>query len=277
MSGRRRAVWLLLGLALLAGVATARPQIVTLTLQQRPAAELVPLLQPLLQERERVSGDGHTLLLSAEPARLEQLRAAVAQLDRAPRRLRITVRQVLSADEHLHGAGGDDASRRRVVRSPPDAGSGAQARYRGIGVHGADPTGRQQETATHSVQALEGRPARVAVGLVAPFDSLCEDSHGRQQVCTEYREVSTGFEVLARLGGAEEVTLEVRPQAQQLAGPDTVAFALAHTQLRGPLGQWLELAGELRTAGNEDRDVLASTARRDRTERRLAIKVELMP
>lgn len=276
MIRRRPAAWLLLGLALLAGVATARPQIVTLTLQQRPAAELVPLLQPLLQERERVSGDGHTLLLSAEPARLEQLRAAVAQLDRAPRRLRITVRQVLSADERLHGAGGDDAAR-RVVRSPPDAGSGAQARYRGIGVHGADPTGRQRETAMHSVQALEGRPARVAVGLVAPFDSLCEDSHGQRQVCTEYREVSTGFEVLARLGGAEEVTLEVRPQAQQLAGPGTVAFALAHTQLRGPLGQWLELAGELRTAGNEDRDVLASTARRDRTERRLAIKVELMP
>lgn len=276
MIRRRPAAWLLLGLALLAGVATARPQIVTLTLQQRPAAELVPLLQPLLQERERVSGDGHTLLLSAEPARLEQLRAAVAQLDRAPRRLRITVRQVLSADERLHGAGGDDAAR-RVVRSPPDAGSGAQARYRGIGVHGADPTGRQRETAMHSVQALEGRPARVAVGLVAPFDSLCEDSHGQRQVCTEYREVSTGFEVLARLGGAEEVTLEVRPQAQQLAGPGTVAFALAHTQLRGPLGQWLELAGELRTAGNEARDVLASTARRDRTERRLAIKVELMP
>ncbi|WP_440940397.1 secretin N-terminal domain-containing protein [Immundisolibacter sp.] len=276
MIRRRPAAWLLLGLALLAGVATARPQIVTLTLQQRPAAELVPLLQPLLQERERVSGDGHTLLLSAEPARLEQLRAAVAQLDRAPRRLRITVRQVLSADERLHGAGGDDAAR-RVVRSPPDAGSGAQARYRGIGVHGADPTGRQRETAMHSVQALEGRPARVAVGLMAPFDSLCEDSHGQRQVCTEYREVSTGFEVLARLGGAEEVTLEVRPQAQQLAGPGTVAFALAHTQLRGPLGQWLELAGELRTAGNEARDVLASTARRDRTERRLAIKVELMP
>lgn len=276
MIRRRRAAWLLLGLALLAGVATARPQIVTLTLQQRPAAELVPLLQPLLQERERVSGDGHTLLLSAEPARLEQLRAVVAQLDRAPRRLRITVRQVLSADERLHGAGGDDAAR-RVVRSPPDAGSGAQARYRGIGVHGADPTGRQRETAMHSVQALEGRPARVAVGLMAPFDSLCEDSHGQRQVCTEYREVSTGFEVLARLGGAEEVTLEVRPQAQQLAGPGTVAFAIAHTQLRGPLGQWLELAGELRTAGNEARDVLASTARRDRTERRLAIKVELMP
>lgn len=36
-------------------------------------------------------------------------------------------------------------------------------------------------------------------------------------------------------------------------------------------------ATELRTAGNDDRDVLASTARRDRTERRLAIKVELIP
>ena len=164
----------------------------------------------------------------------------------------------------------------RVVVSPPDAGSGAQARYRGIGVYGTDPQGRQRETGEQTVLAQEGRPARIAVGLIAPFDSVCEDAYGGRRMCTEYREVSTGFEVLARLG-AGGVTLDISPQSQQLAEAGVVAFQVAQTQLHGPLGQWLELGGEVTTSGESERGVLASTARTGRSARRIAIKVELAP
>jgi type II secretory pathway component GspD/PulD (secretin) len=75
--------------------ALARPQISTITLQQRPAAEVAQVLRPLLASRESISADGQTLILNVEPARLEQLRTTVATLDHAPRRLRITVRQQL--------------------------------------------------------------------------------------------------------------------------------------------------------------------------------------
>ena len=275
-------VWLSMGL--LCGMvallpAQARPQISTIALQQRPAAELAPVLQPLLAAHESVTGDGYTLILNVEPARLEQLSAVIAELDRAPRRLRITVRQQQFVDNRIGSGGvaaGADSEHTRVIASPPDAGSGAEVRYRGVGVYGADPTGAQRDSAEQTVQALEGRPAHIAVGLIAPFDSVCEDDYGRRRACTEYREVSTGFDVLARLD-AGGVTLDVSPQAQQLAGGDLVAFQLAQTQLRGPLGQWLELAGEA-TASGESRDhVLASTARNSRSARRIAIKVELVP
>lgn len=279
MTAPRPPACLLVAALLLPASVLARPQLVTIALQQRPAAELVQVLRPLLGPQESVSGDGYTLILNVEPARLEQLRATVAQLDRAPRQLRITVRQELTAEESLNTAGaaaniGDEHA--RVIVSPPDAGSGAQARYRGIGVYGTDPQGRQRETGEQVVLALEGRPARIAVGLVAPFESVCEDGYGGRSMCTEYREVSTGFEVLARLG-AGGVTLDIAPQAQQLAAPGVVAFQVAQTQLRGPLGQWLELGGEVITSGESARGVLASTARTGRSARRIAIKVDLAP
>lgn len=259
--------------------AMARPQIATVALQQRPAAEVVAVLQPLLEARETAVGDGFTLILSAEPARLEQLRATIAELDRAPRQLRITVRQQLFAEDRMNAAGvgaafGDEQA--RVVVSPPDAGSGAQLRYRGIGVYGTDSQGRQRDTGEQTVLALEGRPARIAVGLIAPFDSVCEDGYGARRSCTEYREVSTGFEVLARLSGGG-VTLDIAPQTQQLAAPGVVAFQVAQTQLHGPLGQWLELGGEVSRSGESERGMLASTARTGRSARRIAIKVELAP
>lgn len=276
---RRLRALLLVAVVLVPAGAPARPQLATIALQQRPAAEMAQVLQPLLGPQESVTGDGYTLILNVEPARLEQLRATIAELDRAPRQLRITVRQQLLAEDRMNAAGvgadlGDEQA--RVIVSPPDAGSGAQLRYRGIGVYGTDSQGRQRDTGEQTVLALEGRPARIAVGLIAPFDSLCEDGYGARRTCTEYREVSTGFEVLARLGG-NGVTLDIAPQAQQLAAPGVVAFQVAQTQLHGPLGQWLELGGEVTRSGESERGVLASTARTGRSARRIAIKVELVP
>lgn len=99
---------------------------------------------------------------------------------------------------------------------------------------------------------------------------MCEDNYGGRSTCTEYREVSTGFETLARLSG-DGVTLDLASQAQQLAEPGVVAFQVARTQLRGPLGQWLELGGEVTTSGESERGVLAFTARTGRSARRIAI------
>jgi type II secretory pathway component GspD/PulD (secretin) len=255
------AVWLWCACGL--SPAQARPEITTIPLQQRPAAELATVLQPLLAPHESVSGDGYTLILNVEPARLEQLRATVQTLDRAPRRLRIAVRQLLATEDRL-STGGVVAGRRAQVIGPPDAGSGA------------DPQGRQRDSTEQTVVAVEGRPAHIAVGLVVPFDALCEDRYGGRQPCTEYREISTGFDVLARLD-ADGVTLDIAPQAQQLVADDVTVFQAAQTQLRGPLGQWLELGGEVASSGESRPGVLASTARSGRSERRVVIKVDLLP
>ena len=282
MRRQRLGVWTVL--AVVCGLsallpAQARAQVSTIVLQQRSAAELTRVLQPLLAAHESVTGDGYTLILNVEPARLEQLAAVIAELDRAPRRLRITVRQQQFAEDRI-GTGGVAADvgsdNTRVIASPPDAGSGAAARYRGIGVYGVDSAGAQRDRTEQSVLALEGRPAYVAVGLIAPFDSVCEDAYGGRQTCTEYREVSTGFDVLARLD-AGGVTLDVTPRTQQLGHGDVVAFQVAQTQLRGPLGQWLELAGEVTTSGESRAHVLASTARNSRSARRIVIKVDPVP
>lgn len=277
MTAVRRAAFVLC--AALASAATARPQISTIALQQRPAAEVAEVLKPLLAPQESVSGDGYTLILNVEPSRLDDLRATIATLDRAPRQLRISVRQQLATDDRMTRGGvvanvGDGRS--RVIVGAPDAGSGASARYGGVGVYGADPQGRQRDSTEQTVLALEGRPAHIAVGLDAPIDGTCENGYGERQPCTEYRDVSTGFDVLARLDGTG-VMLDVSPQAQHLTRNGMVAFAAAQTQLHGPLGQWIEVGGVVSSAGESEDDVLASTARRSRSARRIAIKVELVP
>lgn len=127
----RRLAWFVVCAALATGAA-ARPQITTIALQQRPAAEVAEVLKPLLAPHESVSGDGYTLILNVEPSRLDDLRATVATLDRAPHQLRISVRQQLATEDGLTAGGvvarvGDDDARVRI--GTPDAGSGAEVRY----------------------------------------------------------------------------------------------------------------------------------------------------
>ena len=165
----------------------------------------------------------------------------------------------------------------RVIVSPPDAGSGAQARYRGIGVYGTDPQGRQRETGEQTVLALEGRPARIAVGLIAPFDSVCEDDYGGRRMCTEYREVSTGFEVLARLG-AGGVTLDISPAVAATGrSPAWWRSRSPRRSCTGRSGSGWSWAARSPRSGESERGVLASTARTGRSARRIAIKVDLAP
>lgn len=61
------------------------------TLQQRPAEELLPLLIPFLEEGERAAGAGDRLILSASTARLQRLASIARGLDRPLRTLRLTL------------------------------------------------------------------------------------------------------------------------------------------------------------------------------------------
>lgn len=65
-----RPACLLVATLLVPAFVLARPQLATITLQQRPAAELAPVLQPLLGSEESVTGEQTMLALEGRPARI---------------------------------------------------------------------------------------------------------------------------------------------------------------------------------------------------------------
>ncbi|MDW8469872.1 MAG: secretin N-terminal domain-containing protein [Burkholderiales bacterium] len=84
-------------LALLAIEALAQPQLEVLPLRSRTAEELIPILRPLVEPGGVLTGQGYQLIVRASPRNLEEIRSAIASLDRPPRRLVIAVRQGASA------------------------------------------------------------------------------------------------------------------------------------------------------------------------------------
>ncbi|WVM93110.1 secretin N-terminal domain-containing protein [Halopseudomonas pachastrellae] len=80
--------WMTLSIAtLMANAATTE----VVPLGYNMAENIIPAIQPMLQSNRRVSAYGNQLLIRAEPQRIDEIKALVAQLDTQPSRLMISV------------------------------------------------------------------------------------------------------------------------------------------------------------------------------------------
>ncbi|HET7203046.1 MAG TPA: hypothetical protein VFI92_06725 [Steroidobacteraceae bacterium] len=246
-------------------------------LRFRLAEEVIPILQPLLPAGAALSGAGDVLLIRADDATIQQVRSALATIDRAPRQLLITVGQ--SAGDTTRHAGVTGSATVAAgdvqvgVNRPPGSDSGAQVVIRGQQT-------REDVRSTSSVSTLEGREAYVAVGESHPFTStsVVGDGHRGAEYSrhTGYRDLRTGFFATPRVSG-DRVTLEIAPSQQQLgsgARSTVVSTRTVTTTVSGRLGEWIELGGVEQTREGTSTGLVTWGARSDLTQYSAWVKVE---
>lgn len=234
---------------LLAAAAAAGDPAVTETLpvRHRPAAELAPLLRPLAGPDGAVIPAGDSLVVRAAPDRLAAIRQALAALDRAPRRLRITVR-ALAAGERLRDG----------------LGARAQARPGGLHAEVRVRSTRARETARRgqTVEALEGRWVRIATGSLLPYLERSVTVTGSGTTTTEsvtYRPALTGFLARARVAADGTVTVELSAGGERDADGAALEAAGLETVVRGRLGEWIPLGGTAGRHAARARRILGAT------------------
>lgn len=234
----------LLVLAALAVSAAATAQdLDVIELRYRLAEEVIPVVQPLLSAGGVLTGTDRMLFVRTTPANLEQIRQAVAVLDRRPRQVSITVGQgtaaAAQAAEVRGAASVGSGDLRAGVNAPPGAGTG-------VAVGASGSTRRDDIRNVSTVRVLEGTETWIAIGQVVPLRAAQvvpgpRGVHGAPYV--EYRDVSTGFYATVRLGG-DLATLEISPRQQRLQptahGPG-IATAGSTTTVSGRLGEWIPL------------------------------------
>ncbi|MGI9245522.1 MAG: secretin N-terminal domain-containing protein [Steroidobacteraceae bacterium] len=242
-----RRIWLPLALAAWLVASPGRAETLeAIPLHHRRAEEIIPLLQPLLPPGAVVTGTGDVLLVRADAATLQQLSAALASLDRAPRQLLITVGQDTGATSRSVGAAGSatvgSGDVQVGINRPPATQSGGQVVVQGS--HGRDDIRNLS-----SVRALEGYEAYVAVGQSRAVPVTTVIGRNERGVVygqsSTYREVQTGFYATPRLAG-DRVTLEISPTQQNFSGAPgnpVIAGRSVTTTVSGRLGEWIELGG----------------------------------
>lgn len=101
-----------------------------INLKHRSAAELLPIIRPLLGSDEMVSGMNYQLILRASPRNIEQIKALLDSIDTMPRRLKITVMQDVDSETasrltELSGSVGLGRNARLSVPAGVNAGGGS--------------------------------------------------------------------------------------------------------------------------------------------------------
>lgn len=214
-----------------------------ITLKNRTSADLLPVAQNFIGKDGNVTVYGNQLIVEAPTQKIQGLEDLLSQLDTPARRLLITV------DTNLP----DSNSNTRVYSTASRDG------------------GVQQ------IQATEGVPALIQTGQSIPQTSTQTDAYGRLSAQTAYRNVTKGFYITASVTG-ETVHLAISTNRDRMSQeqPDVVNVQSTDTQVSGPLGQWITVAGisGQNLAGQQGQTRTYSTQSRD--DMTLRVKVDAL-
>lgn len=239
----------LLTALLLAASASAMADTEVVNLSNRTSADLLPVAQNFIGKDGTVSAYGNQLIVNAAPAKIEGLRTLLAQLDTPAKRLLITV----DTNENNQQTSGD--SQTRIISY------GTTSRDGGI----------------QQVQASEGVPALIQVGQSVPLSTTQQDSYGRLQNQTQYRNVTQGFYVTASVTG-ETVHLAISTNRDRMSQerPDVVNVQSTDTTVSGRLGEWISLAGVNRETQADKSSTTRSYATQGRDDVTVRVKVDTL-
>lgn len=256
-------------------------------LNYRTAEELIPILRPLVSEGGSLTGVSDQLIVKTTPANLAEIKQILAGIDKAARRLMITVKQDIQGEinrreDELSGqystgdvgisAGQGRRDRRGVTVSAADK-EGNNVRYRNLSTRSDI-----DDSNTYQVQTLDGKAAFVQSGKQVPIANRnTYVTHGNVVVqdSIDYHDVSSGFYVLPRVSG-DMVTLQVSPQLSRIQPNQGAVFDVqnAETTITGRLGQWLQVGGIVQQFNTSDREILRSTRQQGQEQRNIFVKVE---
>ncbi|MFT5395029.1 MAG: type II secretory pathway component GspD/PulD (secretin) [Gammaproteobacteria bacterium] len=260
-------------------------KIETIPMQNRQVEDVIPILKPLVVEGGTVTGINNKLIVKTTPSNLKQIKQVLAQIDNAPRRLMISVKQDVDGSLNVKESGVSGRySTGDVTIASPDTGRG------GTIIQGKDSDGnvvryRQLETRSRledrnvfRVQALEGNPAYISTGQSVPIPNQTTFVTGGGVVVqdgVEYRDVESGFYVLPRIQG-DNVTLLISPKLSRISPNQAAIFDIQNveTTVSGRLGEWIPVGGATQHFNDSSKRNLISTKRRSQEQRNVLVKVE---
>ena len=201
-----------------------------LPVYSQPAEDLLEVLRPMAGGGS-VMAHGNQIIVHGTQAEIATVSEALERLDQPARRLMIEVRVAENSVGQRSGQHLSGSWQRTDGRDQVRINAGARE------IH----TQRQGDM-VQRVQTLDGRPALIRTGQWRPVANAVANPVG---VFVEqgYQSIDTGFYALPRAHG-DEVTVELYQQDEQALPNGRMRGGSARTQVRGYLGEWLDVGGQ---------------------------------
>jgi hypothetical protein len=255
----------LLAAALLLSLAVpnaAHDPLEILTLRYRTAADVLPLLEPLLEGHGAITGTGAQIFVRASPERIARVKDAILKIDVEPRDLWISVRQIFERRRSRRAREADAEINPKAIDLPNTWGDRGFSGF---------------EDAVQAVRGLEGREAFIEIRRDLPV-------RRREAIVTAdsaaiiddwfFEALGTGFYVVPHLV-QDRFTLELVTRHTPEVGLPRREHEL-RTSVSGDLGRWIEVGHVLEEHAYRMRGPLSPNARDERTEHSVVIKVDII-
>jgi hypothetical protein len=271
------------------GGALAQQRVVeVIELKYRSAEQIVPVLKPLLAPGGTISALQNRVIVSTTPQNLAQLRKVLDAVDTMPKRLVISVREDsggtgLASEAEVSGSIGADGARVSVPGGPGSQGATAQARQ-GENVARArvfSSNSAALDRGVQTLQILEGNEALIRIGQSVPLTGgnvILSPLGVELSASAEYRDVDTGYRVRPRVNG-DRVTLEISLRRDSLADHYSETFNVQRidTVVSGRLGEWMDIGGVGQGRVQTDGSTIARRSGGVSEDRKVFVKVDLVP
>ena len=248
-------------------------------LKNRSATEVIPILHPLLQENEAISGDGYQLFIKTTNSRAKEIESLLQTIDRAAKMFRISV----TNDEYLASSQNSIDGSIRVKTGDADIRVGNDRHVdEGVTVNINARTVDDQSNKTQFINVQEGKPAFVSreqIRLVPIYTYEIDEygvdvfDHGRTPYASE-----DGFYVEARSTDNQHanVNLKTVSGSNERRNKYDYEQQFAETSLRVPLGKWFEIGGIDHSYNRIDKGILYRTQEKEERYSKIFLKIELL-
>jgi type II secretory pathway component GspD/PulD (secretin) len=268
---KKEVLVLLFLLVMAPSIALAEFIVEVISVNNRPASEIQPLLMPLLENTDQIVANGDTLIVKTTPERLQTITNLIRKLDNPVNNLLITVIQSRDTTaEQLNAGIGFD------INIPLHDPSNPRGRVEGYYNQSQGQNNRQN---TQTIRTMDGAPAHIKAGNVVPITSYqtYRDGYGNpyENRSTQLVEATTGFEVTPRLVG-KEVLLDVSPWSDNINAQGQFQTQEANTSIRVNLGEWVDLGGVDESGQSNGNSTFGYNHQSGRNNLHILVKVDVV-
>jgi type II secretory pathway component GspD/PulD (secretin) len=280
---RGASTWISL-VALLAVAASVADETRLIQLRHRSAAEMVPLIRPLVGPNDAVTGTDYRLIVRTSEQNFREIEKLIAQLDTARRQFRIQVKQTVVGNRSDTGVGlsGEirtDNARVQLPRQTPPDNRGLIVRKDGLQLETRQTRTSSSNAVTQFVSTLDGVPAFIRVGQSVPHVQRILTITGKQQIVlaqgVSYHNIVTGFDVVPQAQG-DHVLVQITPRLSSLSNPTVgvVNFQEYSATVAVKPGEWIDLGGISGTGHDVRRAILDSGSSERAEQRTILLKID---
>ncbi len=260
----------------------------TIQLQNRPAEEVIPIVEPMLGANDAITGQGFKIFLRSSPETAARIRDVIDVLDTPAKMLQVSVFQGSERDLGELGIGAD--IRIESGDASVDIGNGEDDEDRAGGnitysttkgsasIGGISTQKSLRDNPIHRVRVTEGNEAYIETGERIPY-FYGAGWFGRRGFAgaVEYEDAMTGFYVLPRIRG-DNVVLEVSPfkSSHNDTSGANIDTQSANTTITGPIGKWLLIGGVTERVERSQSTTGTTIATRGRDNTSIWIRADLV-